>query len=300
MPNPPVPTLYHYGVLAGYIIVAIIMPLILSLILTSFQAKQLIVPPFYITLISSVWMLVLLVNVSNISTQLVPVLTIGMFYSTLGWGEDWIATSILGKATERESIYFEQLRVYADFNFVKARLTIPEIRRALHISERTEGNIEEGLLFKSISTVFKNDIIIARDTEYPELTCIKIVYYEVGKYSLKVSPFFIEAAHKMSGYIKDVFNNHVPIIAVEVIVPFTNKALDQSIDRVIDNLRGYYVRSKQLSTADRLKIALLAGTLVLTGILFLIEQPTYAVLSIAIEVLIAVLGLPDIIRKQKE
>lgn len=301
VPNPPVPTLYHYALLMGYVIAVAILPFILSLILTAIQSELRIVPPFYITLISAAWMLVLWVNTSNVSTQLAPTLTLGMFYVTLGYGEDYATTYILGKAVERESIYYEHLRVYADIEDVKARFMVPEIAQSTHLSERVEGNAEQGYLFKTKSgPIFKNDIWINRDKDFPEVTSIKIVYYEVGRYNLRVSPRFIEEAHKMSRYLEDVFIYHEPKMGVEIIVPFTNKAFDRSIDRILDEMRGYYTRSKQFSTTDKFKIALLVGILILTGILFAIEQPTYAILSIAIEVLIAVLGLPDIIRKQRE
>jgi hypothetical protein len=284
--------------LSGLLIVVIILPIILSLILTSIQPSHLIVPPFFITIVSAVWAGILLVNAANIGSMLATVVTLGLFYSALGYMEDSLTTKILGKTAERESVYFEHFRVYSDVDSVKTRLLIPEIRRGLHISERTGDDGEGGLIFKSIATTFKSDLTVTKDKDYPELTSLKVVYYEIGNYSLKVSPFFIEQMHKMSGYIKDVFNNHLPIMGVEVISSFTNKVNDPTVDKVINNFQGFYHMSKQLSITDRFKIALFVGILVLTGILFLIEQPGYAVLSIAIEVLIAVLGLPDLIRKR--
>jgi len=288
-------------ILGGLIVIAITLPLILSLILTAIQPEFRIIPPFFITIISWVWLFVLWVNQSNASTMIPLTFFIGTFYVTMGYFEDWGTTKILGKAIERENIYFEHLLVYAEINDVKNRLITPEIRRTLHISETVEGKSADCYLLKTRNVfTFKNDIILAKNKESPELTDLKIVYYEVERYSLRVSKDFVEDAHMISGYVRDVFTNHVPNIGVEVVASFGNTVNDPSIDRVIDDMRGFYARSKQFSNADRFKIGLLTIVLILTGILFIIGQPTYAVLSIAIEVLIAVLGLPDIIRRQRE
>ena len=169
----------------------------------------------------------------------------------------------------------------------------------MDIREKVE-EVSDGYLFKTRNAfLFKNDITITKSKDYPECTDLRIVYYEVGKYNLKVSKTFIEEAHKISGYVKDVFNNHTPKIGVEVVVPFGNSGLDYSVDRVIDSMRGFYARSKQLSNVDRFRIGLLIGVIFLTLLLFLIGQPLYAIITIAIEILIAVMSLPEIYRKQR-
>jgi hypothetical protein len=294
----PVNLTLAYIVLAVFIVALVVLPIVLSLILTSIQPSHLIVPPFYITIVSIVWFCIMSVTPTNAGEALPAIITLGMFYVTLGFGEDWITTKIIGITTEREYVYFEHLRVYSNINSVKERLLTPEIRRALHIAHVPEEENND-LVFKSIATQLKRDITISTDSEYPEYTIMKITYYEVGRYSLRVSPFFIEENRKMSSYIKDVFSNRSPAIGIEVIVPFTNKIDDPAIDRVIDRCKGYYNVSKQLSTEDRVKVGLFIAIFILTGILFLVEQPSFAFLSIAIEVLIAVLGFPDIIRKRR-
>ena len=141
---------------------------------------------------------------------------------------------------------------------------------------------------------------MTKSKEFPENTDVRLVSYEVGRYSLRESKDLIEEAHKTSWYVKDVFNNHEPAMGIEPIVPFGNAVHDPAIDRVIDDISGLYARSKQFSTDDRLKIVLLITVITLTVTLFAIGQPIYAVLTIAIEVLIAVLGIPNIIRRQRE
>lgn len=298
---PSISDLYRIIITVSYILFAILLPFILSLILTGIQPELRIVPPFYITAISWAWMFVLWINPNNASTMITPTILIGMFYVALGIAEDKLTTAILGIAIERRNIYFEHLRVYATIDEVKDRLTIPEIRRSLYLSDRVEGNAEKGYTFKTKGGyVFINRILIIKDKDFPELTSLKIAFYEKRSYSLKVSPSFIEESHKTLWYLKDVFIGHEPEIGLEVILPFTNSTSDILIDNVVDDLRGYYVKSKQFSIRDRLTIASLVGILALTIVLFLIEQPIYAGLSIAIEVLLAVLQLPDLIRKQRE
>ena len=278
---------------------AVIMPIILSLIFSAIQPELRIVSPFFITLMSSVWFFVLWVNTSNVADTLLLAIFIGIFYSAIGYAEDWATTKILGKATDRESIYFEQFLVYADIKDVKNRLLKPEIRDGLNLQGAYDGTEEEGYIFKTKSAFsFRNDIMINRDKQYPELTNIRVTYYEVAKYNLRVSKEFIEETHKMSWYTKDVFFNHTPTIAVEVLSPFANNRIDSAVDRVIDNMQGLYVASKQFSLRDKAKIALLVIVAVLTVAIFLLGEPTYGAMAIAIEVLIAIIGLPDIIRKR--
>jgi hypothetical protein len=293
----------HYGAIAlvGFIALSILMPIIVSCFLTAIQPELRIVPPFFIALISSAWIFVLWITPSNVSTTVFPTLTVGVFYSSLGYIEDPVVTYIFGRATERDYIYFQHIRAYATIEEVKDRIMTPEIRRSLTISESFEGDAEHGYLFKTRRPFpYKNDIFISRDKDYSELTSIKVTYYEVKKYNLQVSNSFLEESHKTSRYIEDIFTFHEPSIPIEIITPFTNQVTDKAIDRVLDDMRGYYSRSKRFSITDRLSISLLVAILFLTAILFFIGEPAYAVLSIAIEVLIAVLELPDILRRQRE
>ena len=278
---------------------ALLLPFALSLLFTAIQPELRIVPPFFITAMSSVWFFVLWVTPSNASDTLPLALFVGVFYTMVGYAEDWATTKILGKATDRESIYFEQFLVYADIKDVKNRLLVPEIRSRLGLSETVEGTEADGYIFKTKSGfTSRNDIMINRDKQYPEFTNLRITYYEVAKYNIRVSKDFIEDAHMMSWYIKDVFFNHTPIMSVEVLVPFDNNRIDPAVDRVIDSMVGVYAKSKQFSITDRIKILLLGLIIVLTAVLFLINQPVYGAMTIAIEVLIAIIGLPDIIRKR--
>ncbi len=298
---PTLPASYQAVPFLGLVIIAITMPLTLSLILTASQHELRVVPPFYIASISWTLVFVLWVNPTNGLTMITPTTILGILYASIGYAEDWVTTQVLGITTERENIYYEHLTVYAEINDVKARLAIPEIRRCLCLSERIEGNVEQGYLLKTKGGfTFRKQILVIRNKESPLLTDIKIVYYEKGRYCLRVSSNFLEEARETSAYLKDILYNRNPKLGFAVIIPFTNTACDTLIDRVIDDMQGYYARSKQLSNVDRFKIAIALLIIPLTVTLFLIEQPLYAALSIAIEVLLAVSQLPDIIRRQKE
>jgi hypothetical protein len=297
---PSMPSFYAYLIDALFLIFAVITPFLLSLILTAIQPEPKIVPPFYITLISFAWLFVLWVNPHNVSATLTPTITLGLFYVALGFAEDKLTTSILGIATERESIFFEHLTVVAEIEDVKARLIIPEIRRRLYLSERVEGNAEQGYLFKSIGGfIFKNQILLTKNKDSPQSTDLKVVYYEQRKYNLTVSRDFFEQASKNLVYLYEILYNRTPSFGFYIVTDFTNKATDPLIDKVIDDLRGYYVKSKQFSNADKFKVVMFVGILILTAALFLIEQPLYGELTIAIEVLLLVFELPDVIRRQK-
>ena len=106
-------------VLIGLIVFVVLLPLALSLILTAIQPELRIVPPFFITIISVAWFFVLTINPSNVQDTLFAVAILGMSYIALGYSEDWITTKVLGKAVERDSIYFEKLLVYGEVEMSK-------------------------------------------------------------------------------------------------------------------------------------------------------------------------------------
>jgi hypothetical protein len=68
---------------------------------------------------------------------------------------------------------------------------------------------------------------------------------------------------------------------------------------IIDELRGYYIKYKRLSTGDSIKVVAIIGTFILSGVLLWLGQPVYAILSAVINSLFAVSELPNIIRRRK-
>jgi hypothetical protein len=281
------------------IIMVIISPFLLSLILTKRKPNLRLVPPFYIAWVSYVWLIIVQSYPFSTTTVTDSVLLGGIFVA-ICYLEDRAVTLILGITAERENIFFEHFKAFAQIEDVRNKLSVPEIRSELTLSPRTEGNSELGYrLHTRREFTSVNRILLTRDKEYPdELTDVKVVYYAMGRYSLTMSPYFLEHWKKTSGYLKDIFTERDPIIGIEKITDFQNNVRDPLVDSVVDDLMGYYVKSQRVSMLDKIKVGATIGIFVIAVYLFVIGQPVYGGLSAILDAIFALSELPDILRRQ--
>jgi len=294
-------TLFSPEVLPQFVILLVavfLSPFLISLILTKREPELKIVPPLYITLLSFVWITIFWLSTFGTA----EIFLISLLEGTLvgcGLVEDRLVTTILGMTAERESIYFEHFRAYAEIGDVKARLAIPEIKDHLLLSDRVDGDSEKGYVFRTKrGYAFIIKISLTRDRQFAELTDVRIVYYEKARYNLRVSANFLEYAKDTSLYLKDIFPHRERPIGVEVITSLTNTVHDSLIDSIIDEMYGYYTQYKRLSGWDILKIGALLGILVFTIVLFVYGLTLYGGLTALIDGLFALSELPDILRRQ--
>lgn len=283
---------------ASFFALVLVAPLIISLCLTKREPYLKLVPPFYISIIGIVWISTVWLY-SNLAVEIFAFF--GLVLGAAGYSEDRLATSILGIATERDIIYFEHLRVYADIEAIKSRIFIPAIMSTLNLSDRVEGDAEQGYLFQMNKDYeYANLISLSRDKSYPEITDVKVVYFEKAKYNLRFSPTFIEHSKRNSGYLQSVLLEREPKLPCEVVIALTNTALDPLIDSVVDELHGYYTRYKRLPARDSVKILGLLGIAVITFGLFVSHQPDiYWQLAILFDVFVYLAELPGLFRRRK-
>lgn len=280
------------------LIMLFLSPFLTSLALTKRTPELKIVPPFYVSLIGCAWLFAVWVFPFRYDSILISLF--GVFLIFLGYVEDNFVTSTLGLATERENIYLEHLKVFADIEQVKMRLTISAIEENLALSERVEGDSEQGYIFHTQSGFdFVNKISLVRDAKSSCQTDLRIVFYEKGRYNLRFSESFLEHSRKTRAYIKDILSNRAPPMKFETVTAFTNNICDPLVDSVVDELQGYYMRYKRVPKVDAIRILAFLGILGLTVILFVLEQPAYGSLTAAIDFLIAVSELPDVWRRRK-
>lgn len=278
-------------------VILILSPLLASLALSKMQPLR-IVPPFYVAVVTFGFIIVIWGITS--SSNFIESVLLGGMYTFVGLIEDVAATKILGIASDRANIYFEQLTVYADIDDVKARLTVPEIKDGLFLSDKIEGNSEKGYTFKITNEnyIYSHRITLTKSKEEPETTILKIVYFYVGKYNLTSSPAFIEESTKISLYLKEILRNRKPNIMFARDVGFTNESQDSLIDKIIDDNRGYYVKSKRFTKLDKFRIGAIILIAVIAIVLFAVEQTTYGALIAALDALITVSQIPDLLKKQ--
>jgi hypothetical protein len=276
----------------------LISPLVLCFCLTKREPYLKLVPPLYISIISVSWMVIYWLA-SNLSLLLIVAFS-GMFMMYVGLFEDMAARSILGIATVRELVYFEHLRIYADVEVVRARISDLAIMTTLELSERSEGDAEQGYRFNTQRRYdIKKVISLRRDRSYPDSTDLKVVYFERARYNLRFSPAFFERINEFSEYLHSIFLKREPILPCEIVIPLTNTALDPLVDSVEDDLHGYYARYRRLPARDSVKILGLLAIAGLTVGLFLSKQPDiYWQLSLLLDILIYLMEIPELLRRR--
>jgi hypothetical protein len=283
----------------GLSALVILSPLLLSLVLTKRQPELKIVSPLWITMVTFIWILIVEIFPPLTGTSVLAVY-FGAFLLFVGWAEDSFAISMLGIATTRESIFFEHLKVYKEIDQVKTRLSTPEIRAALDLSEIVEGDAGQGYTLRTIGKYFDAyRILLTKDKKHPNWTDVKIVYFRKGKYNLEVSPSIIEIAKLSSAGVKDVFENRKPRMKIKVIVPFKNNVIDPLVDSVIDEMRGYIYRFRRIPMESRIKAIGFVVILVITIGLFVAGQFAYGGITGAIDVLYLFTELSDMLRERR-
>jgi hypothetical protein len=276
-------------------------PFLISLALTQRTPELRIVPPSYIALIGFVWVLIRWFSPAN-SNSYFAVLS-AIVIVIFGLLEDNWVIAIDGITTNQRGIYFEHLLVYAEIEKVKDRFCIPEIKNRLGLSDRIEGDAEEGYVLNGSS--IENDFIkiyLNRNKQFSDITDLKIVSYSVGKYNLIVSPYAYEIARLKSIYIRDILINREPKLSAltfSIEVDFTNEAQDSTINCLIDDMQGYYVQYKKLPRGDLFKVLGIAGLGVAVILLVIFDQPILASLSGVLEVIILILELPELLKRRK-
>ncbi len=274
-------------------------PLLSSLLLTKTEPKLKIVPPYWISLVVMGWVLI------HWYYPLTPISSISLIFGGLlvlvARAEDIVVTSIIGKAAEREVIFFEHLLVYANIESVKNRLCVPEIRTELALSSRIEGNVEEGYTLRTERGFdFCNRFLLTKDKQYlEEATNLRIAHYQIGRYNLRTTPVFIEHMDKTSGYVERILLYREPRLAFERITPLTNNVQDVLVDTIMDELMGAYAKSKRYSALDKVKIGATISIAVVSVILILIGQSVYGGFSAILDILYALSELPDVVRRSR-
>ncbi len=307
--NPPL--LYYF---LGLLTFVFLLPFFLSLALTkkdTQQAKLEVVAPQTIGVIGILYAIVFILGVPNLHPSNVAVATgevdnfifgymgLALVYTFVRL-EDRLVVALLGRAAERESIYFQEIKVPVTIDKVKERLVVPEIQSGLRLSPRIEGDSTEGYMLNTPRGFdFVTRIRLVRDETDPSQTLLKLVVYEKTRYSVHADSYIVEMIRRQAGAVLDVLNNRTPPFGAKITVPLTNSAQDSFVDTAIDDMRGLYLKSQRYSIGDKVKVVAIVGIVSLTGLLFATGLTTYGIISVAIDVLFAVNELPDVVSRSR-
>jgi hypothetical protein len=308
--NPPV--LWE---VISLVVLIVISPLLISLFLTRKDVeleKLRIVPPLAIFIIGIAYAVVFVVGLGfflhfgqaqyvNDGVNHMFGLAALLMLALAARPEDRLAVWILGRTAERESIYFEKLKVRSPIDEVKAKLSTPEYADNLFLKMEVEGDRNTGFIFKTQGGFdFITKIGLYVDEENKQETVLKMAFYQRAAYSLRVTRYFIEEAKRQSTYLHDVLTDRTPPMVIQELVPLSHNGHDLFVNEVIEDLRGFYVQTKKATPVSKVLIGALVGLTGFTAALYLAGLPLEAVTASGeIEVLIAAVTVMDYVRKSR-
>ena len=121
----------------------------------------------------------------------------------------------------------------------------------LFLSHNIEGDKEKGyFLSTSRGYNFKTNIGIEKEEKSEKITIVKVGFYQQSRYSIQQDKYFLEETRKDSAYILELLTKRDPRMGVRILVALTNRSNDLFVSRIIDDLRGYYIKSKRFSYWD--------------------------------------------------
>jgi len=306
------PPLVYWFILAT--ILFLVSPLLVSLLFSKKRedlADLRVVPPLYVAIVTIVYAALFIFGVPNLSglnsiakSELVSNYLLGFmslfFFGFIAWGEDRAAVLIFGTSAERESIYFEKLRVHGQIEDVKAKFLTPEIRENLGLVKRVEGDQKLGYILRTGRRFDITSLISLReDEEEKGSVIVKIAYYEKSRYSVRFSRYFLEFTKRQSAYLYEVFTDRKPQMPTDILQELTNTSNDSFICDVLDDLRGYYVAVQKVAP---LSLTLVVSSLLVAAVTvwaFLTAKPSSAIASGGlIEIFILVVGLMDYFKRR--
>jgi hypothetical protein len=285
----------------------IFLPLLLSFSLSRREPKK-ITSALSITIISVIATLFVLVAQSQISlNNLVFILSASTYLPLIGFIEDRVVTFFVGMETNESFIYYEHRLVYSPIEEVKTRLSLKDTKSILYLGDPCESNNEIGYFFKTrrIGYFFFPryiiEIKISKNSEVPDSTDLKSVYYELGQYGMRDSSRLTQEVYRSSGYLTNLLRRIKPPIDFAVVTDLIRaKELTEPeplVLSVINEMQGFYSRNRQLSWFDILRFGAIIALLVLSPVLFLSEQTVYGAIVAGFDVLLILASLPDIKNK---
>jgi hypothetical protein len=276
------------------LILSIVLPLILSFILSQRLPRLKITSAFQISIIAVVVAMFILITQSKVTPNNSMYFISALLYlPMIALLEDRIITFFTGKEMNESFIYFEHRLIYSPIEEVKGRLNSKDARSALLLC--TSNSEDNSIIFetKKSARIFPAvqvlKIRISENSDAPENTDLKIVYYQLGLYGMRDSPKLTQEVYKTSGFLTNLLRRYTPpldfSIVTDVMKASELKQPEPILSSVATEMQGFYSRNRQISWFDWARYISIVIMLFLSPALFLSELPTYGAIVAGFDVL---------------
>jgi len=253
----PAISLESHGLAAA--IVFIVVPIMLSVLLTKLQSEKRIVPPSYMQVVLVVWFVVSGVGHIDVSYLLGNTI-LSLYAIAAGLFQDSAARFLLGRTGQRDDIILGSLRVNADAEEIKAVFLSEGIRENLGLSSKVQETSEGSILRTPSDSGYQTILQVTRSRSGSSI--ISMAFLEMTRFSTKRSSRLDEYGKRQIAYLRDLFSREERSICV-VDAPLANA---QSLCSLV--LREMQGMIEELGISAGIKILVAAAFLVIPTVLY--------------------------------
>jgi hypothetical protein len=221
--------------------ISFFLPLIVSIMVTRSSRIKLIIPPFFIQLVT-IGVLLFAIIFQPISLDMLPVwIFMLIFLGMAGYGQDSFVTGIFGRDIKIEDMIQYSFKSENNLSMIENAINKKDvIRERLNLDKNIE-EIQNGIIMKSPNHKFQwmLELISQKDDK----TIINAVFFEKGRYYFQKSDELIEYARDKTSYLETILKDSK--IKSE---PVTERNADSLAISIINEHRGF---ESQLGTVTR-------------------------------------------------
>jgi len=264
-PDPQtLPTIYIQ--FFGYGLIVVLIPILLSFVLSRVHPEKRIVPPLFMNILAVAYLIFFAYFNVIPSNALVWEGLVG--YAMLGGlFQDRVATYALGRTAPREKIFKYSCTVHADIHKTQKIILRRKYRKRLGAPLVVEAEEGESLKLKSYPRDRIQTILEIVEGDKSDETTIHLAVFEKRAYDINFNEDVEEAGKAAIDYLEDIFfkRNSIKIEPA----PLTNA--DILVDYIVDEMLGAVTRFQEMSMQRRFSI-IIAGIIIVVAVGLLISN----------------------------
>lgn len=225
------------------------LPIILSLVFSKLNPEVQIVSPLNIQIISMA--LFIIISFQYVSNPLDLVGMVAYWTIFIGWVQDGIALTLLGRTADKNDILTASFIAYTDVEHLKSILLTKKFRSILGLRKKAEETDECGVILRSHSKTKYQLIVSLTNETQKDKTFVDIAIFEKGRYALKRTEELEEYTIEKADYLKNILKRPGNSIKIGDVSSSHAENLQAF---VIDEMQGKLIGIQKITWLGWLKI----------------------------------------------
>jgi len=225
------------------------LPIIISLIFSKLNPEVQIVSPLNMQIVSLA--LFMIFPSRYISSPLDLIAPVAYYTLFVGWVQDGIALTLLGRSADKNDILTASFIADADVRHLRSILLTRKFRLILGLQKKIEETDECGVILRSHGKNKYQIIISLMNEAQKDKTFVDIAIFEKGRYALKRTEELKEYAIEKTDYLKSILKRPENSIQIEE-APASHAVNLQAF--VMNEMQGKVVGIQKMTWLGWLKI----------------------------------------------